>query len=105
MSPDAFFPIGIKIYSDIEELYIEGVLPAKLKEIEPLAEEGIPSFSRERLQDLSFFYEEFYRWVAASGLFDPFPPVSGSFPMRSMKLQPCRLSADFLRGFFRLHPF
>jgi CRISPR/Cas system-associated exonuclease Cas4 (RecB family) len=67
VSPDAFFPIGMKIYGDIEELYIEGVSPAGLKEMEPLASEGIPPFARERLQDLSFFYEAFYRWVAASG--------------------------------------
>ena len=67
MSPDAFFPIGTKIYSDIEELYIECVPPAKLKEVEPLEKEGIPPFSRERLRNLSFFYEEFYRWLTASG--------------------------------------
>ncbi len=63
MSPDAFFPVGLKIYSDLEELYIEGVSPVKLKEVDPLTKEGIPSFTVERLQDLSFFYEEFYKSV------------------------------------------
>ena len=67
ISPDAFFPIGLKVYSDIEELYIEGVSPAKLKEVESLTREGIPPISRERLRDLSFFYEEFYRSAFASG--------------------------------------
>ncbi|HSB04850.1 MAG TPA: PD-(D/E)XK nuclease family protein [Thermodesulfobacteriota bacterium] len=67
ISPDAFFPIGLKIYSDMEELYLEGVSPSKLKEVESLAREGIPPISRERLRDLSFFYEEFYRWTFASG--------------------------------------
>ncbi len=67
MTPDAFFPIGLKIYHDIEELSIEKVLPEKLEEVEPLIGEEIPPLSRETLQNLSFFYEEFYRWVLASG--------------------------------------
>ena len=60
-------PIGLKIYRDIEELCIEKVPPPALKEVAPLAGEEIPLLSRETLQDLSFFYEEFYRWVSGSG--------------------------------------
>jgi hypothetical protein len=67
ITPDTFFPIGLKIYSDIEELYIEGVPPEKLKEVDPLTQEGIPALTRERLKTLSFFYEEFYRTVLSSG--------------------------------------
>jgi len=67
LTPDAFFPIGLKIYRDIEELCIEKVPPPALKDVAPLAGEGIPPLSRETLQDLSFFYEEFYGWVLASG--------------------------------------
>ncbi len=67
ISPDAFFPIGLKIYGDLEELYIEGVLAEKLKEVDLLTREGIPPLTRERLQDLSFFYEQFYRTVSTSG--------------------------------------
>ncbi len=67
ISPDAFFPIGLKLYSDIEELYIEGVLTERLKEVDLLAKEGIPPLTREGLKDLSFFYGEFYKSVPASG--------------------------------------
>jgi hypothetical protein len=42
MTPDAFFPIGLKIYHDIEELSIEKVLPEKLEEVEPLIGAEIP---------------------------------------------------------------
>lgn len=58
---DSFFPMGFKIYHDIEELYIEGVEPMLVKKIEPLTEENIPAKTLERLGSLSFFYEEFYK--------------------------------------------
>ena len=61
VTPDSFFPIGLKIYRDIEELYIEGVTPYKVKEIQPFTEEVIPAGTLNRIQSLSFFYDEFYR--------------------------------------------
>jgi CRISPR/Cas system-associated exonuclease Cas4 (RecB family) len=67
LGPDAFFPVGTKIYGDIEELFIECVSPEELKKMDTLASEGIPPFARERLQGLSFFYEGFYRSAAARG--------------------------------------
>lgn len=61
MTPDSFFPIGLKIYRDIEELSIEGVSPHHVKNIEHITQEAIPEQSLKRLQSLSFFYEEFYK--------------------------------------------
>ena len=66
ITPDTFFSIGLKIYQDIEELYIEGVDVRKVKEIELYADGAIPEGGMQRLESLSLFYEEFYR--AADGL-------------------------------------
>jgi ATP-dependent helicase/nuclease subunit B len=68
LSPDTFFPIGLKIYHDIEELYIEGIQPFIVKQVEPYTSEAIPEYSAGRLQSLSFFYEEFYRTLEGKGL-------------------------------------
>ena len=67
MTPDSFFPIGLKIYRDIEELYIEGIDYHLVKTIGPYAEEAIPDLTLKRLQSLSFFYEEFYKIIAERG--------------------------------------
>jgi ATP-dependent helicase/nuclease subunit B len=63
MTPDSFFPIGLKIYRDIEELSIEDVSPNRVKDIQPYAEESIPLQTLGRLQSLAYFYEEFYETV------------------------------------------
>lgn len=67
MTPDSFFPIGLKIYRDLEELYIEGIDYHLVKAIEPYAEEAIPEQTLQRLQSLSFFYEAFYKTVRERG--------------------------------------
>ena len=67
MTPDSFFPIGLKIYRDIEELYIEGIDYHLVKAIEPYAEEAIPEKTLRILQSLSFFYEGFYKTVRELG--------------------------------------
>jgi ATP-dependent helicase/nuclease subunit B len=63
LTPDTFFPVGMKIYNDLEELYIEGVTPKKVKEIDTIAGENIPELTARRLQSLSYFYETFYRKI------------------------------------------
>lgn len=63
LSPDIFFPIGLKIYGDLEELYIEGVAPAAVKKIDTMAGETIPERTARRLQSLSYFYEAFYEKI------------------------------------------
>jgi ATP-dependent helicase/nuclease subunit B len=63
LSPDRFFPVGLKLYSDLEELCIEGIDPRRVKEVETLGPERLPEPTAARLQSLSHFYELFYRTV------------------------------------------
>ena len=66
-TPDSFFSIGLRIYRDIEELYIEKVAVQRVKDIEQYAKEAIPAEGMERLESLSLFYEEFYKAVESAG--------------------------------------
>lgn len=68
MTPDSFFPLGLKIYRDLEELLIEDINPVLVRDIEPLTQEAIPEQTLKRLQSLSFFYEEFYKEIERLGL-------------------------------------
>jgi CRISPR/Cas system-associated exonuclease Cas4 (RecB family) len=67
MTPDSFFSLGLKIYRDIEELTIEGIKPEMVKGIESFIEEGMPGQTAERLQSLSFFFEQFYEEIGSLG--------------------------------------
>lgn len=67
MTLDSFFPIGLKIYGDLEELFIEDVPVQKVKDIQPYAEEAIPEQTLKRLQSLAFFYERFYQRTEQEG--------------------------------------
>ena len=68
MTLDRFFPIGLKVFADIEELLIEEVPERKVAEVQPLVEEEVPVRSRERLQTLARFSSLFYPAAAAQGL-------------------------------------
>ena len=63
LSPDTFFPVGMKLYKDLEELSIEGISPQRVREIDSLAGENIPEATAKRLQSLSYFYEAFYKRI------------------------------------------
>jgi CRISPR/Cas system-associated exonuclease Cas4 (RecB family) len=63
LTPDTFFPVGMKLYNDLEELHIEGVPPEKVKAIENMAGGDLPEPTAKRLQSLSHFYEAFYKRV------------------------------------------
>jgi ATP-dependent helicase/nuclease subunit B len=65
---DNFFSLGIKLFTDIEELYIEGVSPAAVKEIQPFTDEMIPRHALARLQSLHFFYNTFYEQISRLGM-------------------------------------
>jgi ATP-dependent helicase/nuclease subunit B len=65
---DSFFSLGIKLFRDIEELYIEGVPPAMVKEIQPFTDEMIPKHALSRLQSLHFFYKTFYERISRLGM-------------------------------------
>jgi hypothetical protein len=60
MTLDSFFPIGLKIHRDLEELLIENVASRKVAEVQTLVEQEVPPRSRERLQTLAYFYDLFY---------------------------------------------
>jgi len=60
MTLDAFFPLGLRIQGDLEDLLIAGVTPAQVAGVQPLVEEEVPLAARRRLRALSEFYEKFY---------------------------------------------
>jgi ATP-dependent helicase/nuclease subunit B len=101
LTPDTFFPIGMKLYNDLEELYIEGILSKKVKEIDIIAGENIPEPTAKKLQSLSYFYEVFYKRIG-----------EGHFSTRSSRYRAVsenidRLNLDrfkkvILAGFFAL---
>lgn len=64
---DGFLPIGLKVYEDLEELYIEDISVAKIKEVIPLFQE-IAGHTSHILHSLSYYYEEFYKKVSKAGL-------------------------------------
>jgi len=101
LAPDIFFPVGIKLYNDLEELSIEGVSPQKVREIDSIAGENIPESTAKSLQSLSYFYEAFYKRVGE----DHFSTRSSRYRMVSEKID--RLNLDrfqrvILAGFFAL---
>src|SRR4030043_210406 len=63
LTPDTFFPVGLTLYNDLEELYIEGGPSKKVREIDSIAGENIPAPTAKRLQSLSYFYEAFYKRI------------------------------------------
>ena len=67
MTLDSFFPLGTRIYNDLEELFIEGVPARSVADVQPLVEGEVPARSRERLLTLAHFYAEFYRVVEERG--------------------------------------
>ncbi|OPY67569.1 MAG: ATP-dependent helicase/deoxyribonuclease subunit B [Syntrophorhabdaceae bacterium PtaU1.Bin034] len=67
LSLEAFFPLGLRIYRDLEELLIEYVEPARLREVEPFMETPLPPQTGAGLQSLSFFYDRFYTTVGQAG--------------------------------------
>src|SRR3990170_3092261 len=101
LTPDTFFPVGMKLYNDLEELSIEGTPPKKVKEIDSIAVENIPEPTAKRLQSLSYFYETFYKRIE-----------EGHFSTRSSRYRAVsenidRLNLDrfkkvILAGFFAL---
>lgn len=93
MEPDWFFPLGLRIYRDCEELHIERVNPFLIREVEQFAGEGLPERTAARLQSLSFFYEGFYRDIAACG-----------FSTRSVRYRTVSdlIDRDILKGFRKI---
>jgi ATP-dependent helicase/nuclease subunit B len=101
LTPDTFFPVGTKLYNELEELAIEGISPKKVREIDSIAGENIPEPTAKRLQSLSYFYEAFYKRIEE----DHFSTRSSRYRAVSEKID--RLNLDrfkrvVLAGFFAL---
>ncbi len=62
MSPDGFFLLGLQIFNDLEELYIEQINIHQLKDFDSFISDNIP-LSKKNLQSISYFYEKFYKEV------------------------------------------
>ena len=101
LTPDTFFPVGTKLYNELEELAIEGISSKKVREIDSIAGENIPEPTAKRLQSLSYFYEAFYRRIEE----DHFSTRSSRYRAVSERID--RLNLDrfkrvVLAGFFAL---
>ncbi len=60
---DAFFPIGLKLYRDLEELLIERISVNRLREIGIEPVEAMPGPSQQRVASFEIFYERFYQKI------------------------------------------
>jgi hypothetical protein len=58
---DEFFPVGQKIFEDLEELKMGQVTADNFLAIDELAGEKLPEKTRARLQKVSYFYDHFYQ--------------------------------------------
>jgi len=67
LSLETFFPLGVRIYRDIEELLIEQVDLKRLKTQEAFIDDPLPVQTGAGLQSLSFFFERFYPAVEGAG--------------------------------------
>jgi ATP-dependent helicase/nuclease subunit B len=65
---DSFFSVGLKLYHDLEELVIEQVTAARIRDISALAEETIPELSNQRIASTEHFYERFYKRIETEAL-------------------------------------
>ena len=71
LSADRFFPLGVKLFNDLEELHAASLREEELVSLDRWADEAIPEETRNRLQSLSFFYERFYERVRERGFSTP----------------------------------
>jgi ATP-dependent helicase/nuclease subunit B len=68
LTADQFFPLGTKLFRDLEELAGAAVTKDGLLQADLWGETSVPEATRERLQSVSFFYEKFYERLEARGL-------------------------------------
>lgn len=65
---DAFFPIGLKLYRDLEELLIERITAGRLREMCIPLGEVMPGPSQQRIASLEIFFERFYKKIDAESM-------------------------------------
>ncbi len=71
LTADQFFPLGTKIFRDLEEMAAASVKGEALTREDGWAEDGLPEATRRRIQSLSLFYERFYETLARRGFSTP----------------------------------
>jgi hypothetical protein len=71
LTADQFFPLGTKLFRDLEEMAAAGAGGEALARADGWAEDGLPEATRHRLQSLSLFYERFYAALARRGFSTP----------------------------------
>ena len=71
LSADSFFPLGVKLFGDLEEVLAAEAGPDDLRSLDRWAEGGLPRETRDRLQSLSYFHERFYAVVREHGFSTP----------------------------------
>jgi ATP-dependent helicase/nuclease subunit B len=79
LTADHFFPLGVKLYHDLEELTSAGVEGEKLQNIDLLVQDAVSGTgadlltdrSRARLQNLSYFHERFLEALKERALSTP----------------------------------
>jgi hypothetical protein len=64
---DAFFPLSLDIFNDLEEFVLEQVAVGAVRDIDHLAEESIPEGTLKTIKKLSTFYERFYEAARTHG--------------------------------------
>jgi ATP-dependent helicase/nuclease subunit B len=67
LAADHFFPLGVKLFNDLEELTAAGLAPDEITSREALLQEKAPPETLDRLQSLAFFYEKFYALLRDRG--------------------------------------
>ncbi|MCX6566143.1 MAG: PD-(D/E)XK nuclease family protein [Candidatus Aminicenantes bacterium] len=79
LSADHFFPLGVKLYHDLEELTAAGITDERLRSVDLYIQDAVSGagpdlmtdHSRARLQNLSYFHERFLEALAESGFSTP----------------------------------
>jgi CRISPR/Cas system-associated exonuclease Cas4 (RecB family) len=65
---DAFFPIGLKLYRDMEEFLIEHISVSRLHEMGITPVEAMPGPSQQRIASFEIFYKQFYQKISEESL-------------------------------------
>jgi ATP-dependent helicase/nuclease subunit B len=79
LSADHFFPLGVKLYHDLEELTAAGITDERLRSVDLYVQDAVSGagpdlmtdHSRARLQNLSYFHERFLEALAESDFSTP----------------------------------
>ncbi|MCR4395735.1 MAG: PD-(D/E)XK nuclease family protein, partial [Candidatus Saccharicenans sp.] len=102
LSLDEFFPLGLKLYQDLEELKTGLVTREKFLMIDSLAGQNLPQKTRSRLQKVSFFFENFYDRLAQENLTTPATRLVTVLD-RLRPEHPDRFHQTILAGFYLLN--